>query len=96
VHGRVLGRDGDARPAVLTLVSSVGEQVGRVHTEVDGSYRLDPPESGEFMLICHPHRMGGGAARPRAVLIAVDGRPVVHDLVLGAAPGETDHAVAPV
>jgi uncharacterized membrane protein YoaK (UPF0700 family) len=96
VHGRVLGLDGDARPAVVTLVSSGGEQVGRVHTEVDGSYRLDPPESGEFVLICNPHRMGGGAARPRAVMIAVDGRPVVHDVVLGAAPGETDHAATPV
>ncbi|GLZ48626.1 hypothetical protein Acsp06_48110 [Actinomycetospora sp. NBRC 106375] len=95
VHGRVVGLDGDARPAVLTLVSGGGEQVDRVHTEVDGSYRLDPGESGDFMLICTPHRMGGGAARPRAVLISVDGRPVVHDLVLGAAPGEAGHHRAP-
>ncbi|MHC1558645.1 DUF1275 family protein [Actinomycetospora sp. C-140] len=95
VHGRVVGLDGDARPAVLTLVSSGGEQVDRVHTEVDGSYRLDPGESGDFMLICTPHRMGGGAARPRAVLISVDGHPVVHDLVLGAASGEAGHHPAP-
>ncbi|TDQ62937.1 uncharacterized membrane protein YoaK (UPF0700 family) [Actinomycetospora succinea] len=84
VHGRVVGEDGGVRPAVLTLVSSGGEQVGRVHTETDGTYRLEPPESGDFMLICTPHRMGGGAARPRAALISVDGHPVVHDLVLGA------------
>ena len=95
VHGRVLGLDGDARPAVLTLVSDGGEQVGRVHTEVDGTYQLDPPGSGDFMLVCTPHRMGGRAARPRAVLISVDGRPVVHDLVLGAAPGESDHEPVP-
>jgi uncharacterized membrane protein YoaK (UPF0700 family) len=95
VRGRVLDTDGDARPAVLTLVSSGGEQVGRVHTEVDGTYALDPPESGEFMLICTPHRMGGGAARPRAVLISVDGHPVTHDLVLGAAPGERGAPVLP-
>ncbi|MEJ2885933.1 YoaK family protein [Actinomycetospora aeridis] len=91
VHGRVLGEDGDARPAVLTLVSSGGEQVAREHTDPDGAYRLEPPESGEFMLICTPHRMGGRAARPRAALIAVDGHPVVHDVVLGAAAGEAGH-----
>lgn len=91
VHGRVLGEDGVARPAVLTLVSSAGEQVGRVHTETDGSYHLDPPEAGEFMLVCTPHRMGGRAARPRAALVAVDGHPVHHDLVLGAAAGEAGH-----
>ncbi|MDD7967433.1 DUF1275 family protein [Actinomycetospora lemnae] len=96
VHGRVLGTDGGARPAVLTLVSGEGEQVGRVHTGTDGTYRLDPPESGDFMLICTPHRMGGRAARPHAVLVAVDGRPVLHDLVLGAAPGEAGHQPAPV
>ncbi len=96
VQGRVLGLDGGARPAVLTLVSGTGEQVGRVHTEDDGTYRLDPPESGEFVLICSPHRMGARAARPRAVLVSVDGRPVVHDLVLGAAPGEAGHAPAPI
>ncbi|GAA4871603.1 hypothetical protein [Actinomycetospora straminea] len=96
VHGRVLGSDGGARPAVLTLVSGDGEQVGRVHTGTDGTYRLDPPESGDFMLICTPHRMGGRAARPRAVLVAVDGSPVLHDLVLGAAPGEAGHQAAPV
>lgn len=92
VHGRVLGEDGAPRPAVVTLVSSEGEQVGRTHTDPDGSYRLDPPASGEFMLICTPHRMGGGAPRPRAALIAVDGHPVLHDLVLGTAPGRHEPA----
>lgn len=95
VRGRVLGTDGGVRPAVLTLVSEGGEQVGRVHTGVDGTYRLEPPESGDFMLICTPHRMGGRAARPRAVLISVDGHPVEHDLVLGAAAGESGHQPAP-
>jgi uncharacterized membrane protein YoaK (UPF0700 family) len=95
VRGRVLTTDGDARPAVLTLVSSEGQQVSRVHTDVDGTYALDPPESGDFVLICTPHRMGGGASRPRAVLISVDGHPVTHDLVLGAAPGERGAPVLP-
>jgi uncharacterized membrane protein YoaK (UPF0700 family) len=88
VYGRVLGPDGDARPAVLTLVGPGGDQVDRVHTERDGRFRLQPSESGRFVLICSPHRMGGGAAGPRAVLVTVDGHPVSHDVVLAAADGE--------
>jgi hypothetical protein len=83
VHGRVVDTAGAAQPASVTLVDLQGRQVGRVRTERDGGYRLDPPEAGEFVMICAPHRMGGRPPRPRAVLVAVDGRPVAHDVVVG-------------
>ena len=81
VHGRVLDSSGLGQPASVTLVDLQGQQVGTTRTEPDGGYRLQPPETGEFVMICAPHRMGG-APRPRAVLVAVDGRPVSHDVVV--------------
>ena len=84
VSGRVLDPGGGASPAAVTLVDMEGRQVLRVHTEPDGRFDVQPPEAGEFVLICTPHRMGGNAARPRAVVVAVDGRPVTHDVVVGA------------
>ena len=73
---------------MLTLVGPGGDQVDRAHNEGDGSFHVTPAESGQFMLVCSPHRMGGGAARPRAVMVTVDGRPVAHDIVLATAAGD--------
>ncbi|GLZ54098.1 DUF1275 family protein [Actinomycetospora sp. NBRC 106378] len=84
VSGRVMDPAGAASPAAVTLVDMEGRQVTRVHTEPDGRFDVQPPEAGEFVLICTPHRMGGRAARPRAVVVAVDGSPVTHDVVVGA------------
>lgn len=83
VHGRVIDAGGSSRPAALTLVDMSGRQVHRAHTEPDGTYELHPPEAGQFVLICSPHRTGGDAARPRAVMVSVDGHGVAHDVVLG-------------
>ncbi|WP_433801567.1 DUF1275 family protein [Actinomycetospora sp. CA-084318] len=82
--GRVVDGDGDPSAAAVTLVDMAGQQVARVHTEPDGHFELRPPEAGEFVLICTPHRMGGGASRPRAVVVTVEGDSVEHDVVLGA------------
>ncbi|MEJ2867188.1 DUF1275 family protein [Actinomycetospora sp. OC33-EN08] len=82
LSGRVIDPDGAPSPAAVTLVDMEGRQVGRAHTDPDGTFDVAPPEAGEFVLICTPHRMGGGAARPRAVVISVDGHPVSHDVVL--------------
>ena len=83
--GRVIDPHGAPSPAAVTLVDMTGQQVHRTHTEVDGRFDVQPPEAGEFVLICTPHRMGGRAPRPRAVVISVDGVAVTHDVVLGTA-----------
>ena len=82
--GRVVDGTGGPSPAAVTLVDMAGQQVARVHTEPDGTFDLRPPEAGEFVLICTPHRMGGDAARPRAVVVTVAEESVEHDVVLGA------------
>lgn len=84
LSGRVVDDRGGPSAAAVTLVDMAGQQVGRVHTEGDGRFELRPPEAGEFVLICTPHRMGGGAARPRAVVVTMEGDSVEHDVVLGA------------
>ena len=50
-----------------------------MHTGPDGRFDLRPPEAGEFVLICTPLRVG---TRPRAVVVAVAGESVEHDVVL--------------
>jgi uncharacterized membrane protein YoaK (UPF0700 family) len=81
--GRVLGRVVDAagtpRPAAVTLVDMAGRQVHREDTAADGRFTLEPPDDGQFVLICTPR---GGGVPPRAVMVTVDGAPVRHEVVL--------------
>ncbi|MCD2188862.1 DUF1275 family protein [Actinomycetospora soli] len=80
--GRVVDDRGGPSAAAVTLVDMAGQQVARVHTEGDGRFELRPPETGEFVLICTPHGVDGGAARPRAVVVTVEADSVEHDVVL--------------
>ncbi|WP_018333152.1 DUF1275 family protein [Actinomycetospora chiangmaiensis] len=82
--GRVVDGTGGPSPAAVTLVDMAGQQVARVHTEPDGTFDLRPPEVGDFVLICTPHRTGGDTDRPRVVVVTVAGESVEHDVVLGA------------
>jgi MFS family permease len=53
VTGRVAGPDG--RPvdgAVLTVTDNAGHQIARQITGADGTYRLDLPSGGTYLLIC--------------------------------------------
>ena len=85
VSGRVLGADGRPRPAVLTLIGPTGRPVDVRHTDEEGAYIVQPSESGRFVLVCSPHRMGGDPPHPRALTVTVDGQPVAHDVVLDTA-----------
>ncbi len=84
VVGRVLGPDERPLPAVLTLVDLGGRQVDRTRTTTDGGYRLAPPRSGDYLLVCtadwrpdHPDHPA-----PQATLVTVNGAAVTRDIVL--------------
>ncbi|MFD7918079.1 collagen binding domain-containing protein [Streptomyces sp. NPDC059740] len=85
IRGRVLA-DGGApvARAVVTLIDAGGGQLGRTSAEPDGTYLLQPPDRGTYVLV-------GSAPghRPQVATVTVDHEPVEQDLVLTAAGGLT-------
>ncbi|WP_406170651.1 MFS transporter [Streptomyces canus] len=81
VHGTVQHCDGTVLPrAALTLIDVAGAQIGRGASGEDGRYALSTPGPGAYVLIA-----AAGGHQPQAVSVAVGGRPVELDIVLGGA-----------
>ncbi|WP_157647619.1 MFS transporter [Actinomycetospora chiangmaiensis] len=81
LRGRVTGPDAAPAPAVVTLVDHSGRQAGRAVADGQGRFRIEPPASGDFLVIATPQDAAHLAA-PRATQISVNGGPVDVDLVL--------------
>ncbi|MGP3978508.1 MFS transporter [Streptomyces sp. 8N114] len=83
VHGTVRNADGTgvARAAV-TLISLSGRQLGRSITHADGSYGLDAPGPGSYVLIA-----AADGHQPQASTIVVGEEPLSHDLLLSGTSG---------
>ncbi|KES05283.1 transporter [Streptomyces toyocaensis] len=83
VRGAVRGADGAPVPrAAVTLISLGGRQLGRSVTRADGSYAVDAPGAGSYVLIA-----AADGHQPQASTVVVDGEPVTHDMLLGATGG---------
>jgi EmrB/QacA subfamily drug resistance transporter len=79
VSGAVLEPDRAPVPrAVLTLIDMDGRQVARAGSGGDGRWALAAPRSGNYVLIA-----AAPGHQPHAVTVAVGGRPVDLDVVLG-------------
>ncbi|QTI88851.1 MFS transporter [Streptomyces sp. AgN23] len=83
VHGFVRNADGGpvARAAV-TLISLAGRQLGRSVAHPDGSYALDAPSSGSYVLIA-----AADGHQPQASTIVVGDEPLGFDIVLSGTSG---------
>ncbi|WP_459112862.1 MFS transporter [Streptomyces malaysiensis] len=83
VHGFVRNADGGpvARAAV-TLISLAGRQLGRSVAHPDGSYALDAPGSGSYVLIA-----AADGHQPQASTVVVGDEPLGFDIVLSATSG---------
>lgn len=63
--------------AVVTLTDPAGRQVARGRTAADGTYALDVPTGGTYLLITAADHLS-----PVATLVAVGDSPLTHDVVL--------------
>jgi MFS family permease len=83
VHGFVRNADGGAVPrAAVTLISLAGRQLGRSVAHTDGSYALDAPGSGSYVLIA-----AADGHQPQASTVVVGDEPLGFDIVLSATSG---------
>ncbi|MGW4523914.1 FUSC family protein [Amycolatopsis sp. NPDC004378] len=81
IHGRVHGATGTPLPrATLTLVDAHGGQTARATSAADGSFALEAPRAGTYVLITAAARHAPAAS----TVLACDGRTVVHDIWLAA------------
>ncbi|MGW7509632.1 MFS transporter [Streptomyces massasporeus] len=83
VRGRVLGADRAAvGGAAVTLISLGGKQLGRSVARGDGSYGVDAPSAGSYVLIASSE-----GYQPQASTLVVAGEPVAYDVLLSGTSG---------
>ncbi|MER5835200.1 carboxypeptidase regulatory-like domain-containing protein [Streptomyces sp. NPDC002130] len=83
VRGRVLRADRTAvGGAAVTLISLGGKQLGRAVSRGDGSYGVDAPGAGSYILIA-----ASEGCQPQASTIVVAGEPMVYDVLLSGTSG---------
>ncbi|MGI5353434.1 MFS transporter [Streptomyces sp. CA-250714] len=83
VHGTVRNADGiGVARAAVTLISLSGRQLGRSVAHADGSYGLDAPGPGSYVLIA-----AADGHQPQASTIVVGEQPLSHDLLLSGTSG---------
>ncbi|MFJ8788490.1 MFS transporter [Streptomyces sp. NPDC102462] len=83
VHGFVRGAESAPVPqAAVTLISLSGRQLGRSVTQADGSYTLDAPGTGSYVLIA-----AADGFQPQASTIVVHEDPVSYDVLLSGTSG---------
>ncbi|MER5184387.1 MFS transporter [Streptomyces sp. NPDC002896] len=83
VRGYVRGAESvPVAGAAVTLISLGGRQLGRSVAHGDGSYGLDAPSAGSYVLIA-----SADGFQPQASTIVVDGEPVAYDILLSGTSG---------
>ncbi|MFF2406024.1 MFS transporter [Streptomyces sp. NPDC058092] len=97
VHGVVRGAEGaPVARAAVTLISLAGRQLGRSVAQADGSYGLDAPGSGSYVLIA-----SADGFQPQASTVVVGDEPLSYDILLSGTSGlagivRTAETAAPV
>ncbi|MFD9221400.1 MFS transporter [Streptomyces sp. NPDC060064] len=85
VCGVVRGNEGVPVPqAAVTLISPTGRQLGRAVSQPDGSYALDAPGAGSYVLIA-----SADGFQPQASTVVVGDETLVHDILLSGTSGLT-------
>ncbi|WP_327324645.1 MFS transporter [Streptomyces sp. NBC_01210] len=85
VCGVVRGNEGVPVPqAAVTLISPTGRQLGRAVAQPDGSYALDAPGAGSYVLIA-----SADGFQPQASTVVVGDETLVHDILLSGTSGLT-------
>ncbi|MFI2632144.1 MFS transporter [Streptomyces collinus] len=85
VRGFVRGNESAPVPqAAVTLISPAGRQLGRSVAQADGSYAVDAPGSGSYVLIA-----AADGFQPQASTVVVNGEPVAYDILLSGTSGLT-------
>jgi protocatechuate 3,4-dioxygenase beta subunit len=83
VRGRVRGAEGVPVPrAAVTLISLAGRQLGRSVAKGDGSYAVNAPGTGSYVLIA-----SADGYQPQASTIVVGDEPVAYDVLLSGTSG---------
>ncbi|MGW2742862.1 MFS transporter [Streptomyces sp. NPDC001450] len=83
VHGFVRGAESAPVPqAAVTLISLGGRQLGRSVAQADGSYGLNAPGTGSYVLIA-----SADGYQPQASTIVVGEEPLSYDLLLSGTSG---------
>uniref|UniRef100_UPI000561F36A MFS transporter n=1 Tax=Streptomyces cellulosae TaxID=1968 RepID=UPI000561F36A len=85
VHGFVRGAESAPVPqAAVTLISLGGRQLGRAVAQGDGSYSVDAPGAGSYVLIA-----SADGFQPQASTVVVGTEPVSYDILLSGTSGLT-------
>ncbi|GLP70639.1 MFS transporter [Streptomyces sp. TUS-ST3] len=83
VRGFVRGAESAPVPqAAVTLISLTGRQLGRSVTRADGSYAVEAPSVGSYVLIA-----SADGFQPQASTVLVGGEPVAYDILLSGTSG---------
>jgi EmrB/QacA subfamily drug resistance transporter len=83
VHGVVRGAEGaPVARAAVTLISLAGRQLGRSVAQADGSYGLDAPGAGSYVLIA-----SADGFQPQASTVVVGAEPLAYDILLSGTSG---------
>jgi EmrB/QacA subfamily drug resistance transporter len=85
VHGFVRGAESAPVPqAAVTLISLAGRQLGRAVAQADGSYSVDAPGAGSYVLIA-----SADGYQPQASTVVVGEEPLSYDILLSGTSGLT-------
>ncbi|MER7313997.1 MULTISPECIES: MFS transporter [Streptomyces] len=83
VRGVVRGAEGAAvARAAVTLISLDGRQLGRSVAQADGTYLLDAPGAGSYVLIA-----SADGFQPQASTVVVGEEPLAYDILLAGTSG---------
>ncbi|MEV0183730.1 DHA2 family efflux MFS transporter permease subunit [Streptomyces sp. NPDC050625] len=83
VHGFVRGAESTpVAQAAVTLISLAGRQLGRAVAQADGSYGVEAPGAGSYVLIA-----SADGYQPQASTIVVGDDPVAYDILLSGTSG---------
>ncbi|MEU3613728.1 MFS transporter [Streptomyces sp. NPDC006872] len=83
VRGQVRGAEGvPVGGSAVTLISLGGRQLSRSVAETDGSYGVEAPGEGTYVLIA-----SADGHQPRATTVVVGATPVTYDVLLGGVSG---------
>ncbi|WP_329442027.1 MFS transporter [Streptomyces canus] len=83
VRGFVRGNESAPVPqAAVTLISLAGRQLGRSVTQADGSYAVEAPSVGSYVLIA-----SADGFQPQASTVLVNSEPVAYDVLLSGTSG---------